>query len=58
MPNLGAMELFIVFAIIVVLFGVGRVSKIGGELGEGIKAFRKGVRDENATKDKTDDELI
>jgi len=34
--------------IVLLIFGVGRVGKIGGELGKGIKEFRKGLQgDEN-----------
>jgi sec-independent protein translocase protein TatA len=28
----------------VVLFGVGRIGKIGGELGKGIRSFRDGLK--------------
>lgn len=41
--NLGAPELIIVLVIVIVLFGAGRISKIAGELGSGIRAFRKGL---------------
>lgn len=39
----GPTELIIILVIIVLLFGVGRISKIAGELGSGIKAFREGI---------------
>jgi sec-independent protein translocase protein TatA len=39
----GATELIIILVIVVVLFGVGRLGKIGGELGTGIRAFRDGI---------------
>lgn len=42
--NLGVPELLLVLAIVVILFGVGRVSRIGGELGEAIGNFRKGIQ--------------
>ena len=42
--QLGPTELLIILGIIILLFGVGRVGKIAGELGQGIKAFRKGIR--------------
>lgn len=36
-------ELVIILVIILLLFGVGRVSKIGKELGTSISEFRKGL---------------
>ena len=45
MPTLGPTELIIVLVIIIVLFGVGRISKIAGELGSGIRAFKDGLQD-------------
>lgn len=44
MPNfLGAPELIIILLIVVLLFGVGRLGRLGGELGRGIREFRRGV---------------
>lgn len=45
MLGLGPPELLIILVIVIVLFGVGRISKIGGELGKGIKAFRDGIQE-------------
>jgi len=45
MPNLGGGELIIILVIVLLLFGVGRVSKIGGELGSAVANFRKGLED-------------
>lgn len=42
--GLGTPELLLILAIVVLLFGVGRVSKIGGEMGAAIREFRKGLR--------------
>ena len=47
MPSLGPTELIIILVIVLVLFGVGRVSKIGGELGTAIREFRTGMATEN-----------
>lgn len=42
--NLGFSELMIILVIALLLFGVGRISKIGGEMGRGIAAFRDGLK--------------
>ena len=54
MPSwLGAPELLIILVIVILIFGVGRIASIGGELGKGISAFRKGLKegDENKPED-------
>jgi sec-independent protein translocase protein TatA len=51
MPSLGPTELIIILVIIIVLFGVGRISKIAGELGSGIRAFKDGIQGEDDNKD-------
>ena len=51
--DIGPTELIIILLIVVLLFGVGRIGKIAGELGSGIRAFREGLRGDGA--DKPDD---
>ena len=51
MFRFGPTELLIILGIIILLFGVGRIGKIAGELGSGIRAFRSGMQGED---DKTD----
>ena len=43
MFHLGTPELLILLVIVILLFGVGRIGKIAGELGSGLKAFREGM---------------
>lgn len=52
MANLGTTELIIILVIVFLLFGVGRVSKIAGELGSGIRAFQEGLRGEETEDNK------
>jgi sec-independent protein translocase protein TatA len=40
----GPAELIIILLIVVLLFGVGRISKISKELGSGIRAFKEGLQ--------------
>jgi sec-independent protein translocase protein TatA len=47
MFRLGTTELIILLIIILLLFGVGRIGKIAGELGRGISDFRSGLKGED-----------
>jgi sec-independent protein translocase protein TatA len=49
--RLGGWEIVIVLAIVLLLFGPGRISRVAGEVGKSIKAFRDGL-----TSDKKEDE--
>ena len=48
--HLGAPELIILLVIVIVLFGVGRIGKIAGELGGGIRKFREALQDQTEKK--------
>jgi sec-independent protein translocase protein TatA len=39
----------VVFAIVLILFGAGRMPKAMGDLAGGIRAFRTGMRDDDPT---------
>ena len=45
MATLGGWEWVIILVIVLLVFGVGRISKIGSELGQGVRAFREGLRE-------------
>jgi sec-independent protein translocase protein TatA len=45
MFGLGFPELIVILIIVVLIFGAGRISEIGGALGKGIKSFKKSVRE-------------
>ncbi len=41
-PHVGPMELGIILLIVMMVFGVGKLPQVGGAMGKGIRAFRKG----------------
>ncbi len=46
MFRLGGWEWIIILFIVLLLFGPGRIGKIAGELGRGIRSFREGLSEE------------
>ncbi len=49
--NFGPTELILILVIVIILFGVGRISKIGKEMGSGIRGFHEGLSSDNEKKD-------
>lgn len=46
MPPIGPWELIIILVIVVVIFGAGRLSQVGGAVGKSVREFRTAVRDD------------
>ena len=40
--RLGPWEIALILAIILIVFGVGKLPQVGGAIGKGLRAFRKG----------------
>lgn len=47
MGRFGFSEILVILIIALLLFGAGRISDIGKGLGEGIKNFKKGLKDDD-----------
>ena len=45
MGNLGPMEILLIVAVALLLFGAGRIADIGKGLGQGIKNFKQGLKE-------------
>ena len=41
--DLGTPELLLILVIVLLVFGVGRIGKLGSELGQGLRSFREGL---------------
>ena len=55
--KLGVPELLIILVIVVLLFGPGRLGKIAGELGTGIRNFRDGIGEGKDDEESQEDEV-
>lgn len=45
--NIGLPGLLLIAVVVLVLFGRGKISSLMGEVGKGITAFKRGVKDTN-----------
>jgi sec-independent protein translocase protein TatA len=49
--KMGAMSIWhwvIVLVVVLLMFGAGKLPTVMGDMAKGVKAFRKGLKDENA----------
>jgi sec-independent protein translocase protein TatA len=53
----GGWEWIIILLVVILLFGPGRLSRIAGEIGRGIREFRSGLRDEDEEPESAQEEL-
>jgi sec-independent protein translocase protein TatA len=50
--RLGWPEILLILAIVLIVFGVGRLPQVGGAIGKGIRAFRKAQNGEDEEEEK------
>jgi len=55
MGSLSIWHWIVVIAVVLLLFGRGKISDLMGDVAQGIKAFKKGMRDDDTAVDKPSD---
>ncbi len=53
--SIGITQLILILAIVLVIFGAGKLPKVMGDLGRGISSFRKGLKENEKIEEKTDE---
>ena len=54
MPHIGTTELILVLAVVMIIFGVGRLPEIGGAIGKAIREFRSSQRGDSESEEKAE----
>lgn len=54
--HLGTTELILILVIVLLLFGVGRIGRVAGELGSGLRAFREGLKGDDDEQEEAEKE--
>ena len=51
---MGPIELVLILAVVIIIFGVGRLPEVGGAIGKGIREFRKASKEDDEPKQITE----
>lgn len=54
MFGLGTQEMIIILVLVLIIFGAGKLPQVGGALGQGLRNFKKGIKE--ADEEKSDEE--
>jgi sec-independent protein translocase protein TatA len=54
--HLGGWEIIIILVIVLLIFGPGRITKVAGEMGKSIKAFKDGLGSDKGKEEKEESE--
>jgi sec-independent protein translocase protein TatA len=57
MGSLSIWHWLVVIVVVMLLFGRGKISDLMGDVAQGIKSFKKGMQDDDATAEKKPDPL-
>ena len=52
--RIGPWEIGLILVIILIVFGVGKLPQVGGAIGKGMRAFKKGQRGEEDEEEETE----
>lgn len=52
--RMGPLEIGLIVVIILIVFGVGKLPQVGGAIGKGLRAFKKGQRGEDDDEEETE----
>lgn len=56
--SFGALEIGLIVLVILIFFGVGKLPQVGGAIGKGLRAFRKGQRGEGEENEAEEEKQI
>ena len=56
--SIGIWQIVLILAIVLILFGAGKLPRVMGDVSKGIKNFKSGMKDEEAEADTKEDKEI
>lgn len=52
--SIGFWQLILILLIVLLVFGAGKLPKVMGDMGKGVRAMRDGLKEEDATSEKSE----
>ena len=56
--SFGPLEIGLIVLVILIFFGVGKLPQVGGAIGKGLRAFRKGQRGEEEEEEVVEEKRV
>jgi sec-independent protein translocase protein TatA len=56
--SIGIWQIVLILAIVLILFGAGKLPRVMGDVAKGIKNFKTGMKEEESSEDSGNDETI
>ena len=55
--SIGPLQIILIIVLVLILFGAGKLPRVMGDIGKGIKSFRKGLTSSDDNDDNIDEEV-
>jgi|TARA_B110000014_G_C19584547_1_gene310681 sec-independent protein translocase protein TatA len=56
--SIGIWQIVLILAIVLILFGAGKLPRVMGDVAKGIKNFKTGMKEEEGTEESGNDETV
>jgi len=56
--GLGIGQILIILVLVLVVFGAGKLPKVMGDLGKGMRSFKEGIKGEDQKTDSSDNDKV
>ena len=56
--SIGIWQIVLILAIVLILFGAGKIPRVMGDVAKGIKSFKSGMKEEETSEEVDKDEVV
>ena len=56
--SIGIWQIVLILAIVLILFGAGKIPRVMGDVAKGIKSFKSGMKEEESSEEEGKDDVV